>query len=113
VDPIEAVVWPRYVEIGYVPKDVGESAKTIQEEDPRTVTENPEIKSLSRDEIDSMQAEITTSHDRGFETSPGRDEHHDDRVETNSSCQYDSKGNSSSVGRENPCAGRLWKIGEG
>jgi hypothetical protein len=32
MDPIEAVVWPRYAGIGYVPKDVGESSKTIREE---------------------------------------------------------------------------------
>jgi hypothetical protein len=53
------------------PKDVGESSKTIREEDPRTVTETPEVNSSSRDEIDSVQAESTTSHDRGFETSLG------------------------------------------
>jgi hypothetical protein len=94
VDPIEAVVWPRYAGIGYVPKDVGESSKTIREEDPRTVTETPEVNSSSGDEIDSVQAESTTSHDRGFETSPGRDEHHNERVETNSSFQSDSRGNS-------------------
>jgi tuftelin-interacting protein 11 len=54
VDPIETVVWPRYVRIGYVPKDVGESSKTIREEDTRTVTETPEVNSSSRDEIDSV-----------------------------------------------------------
>jgi hypothetical protein len=54
VDPIEAVVWPRYVRIGYVPKDVGASSKTIREEDPRTITETPEVNSSSRDEIDSV-----------------------------------------------------------
>jgi hypothetical protein len=59
-----------------------------------TVTETPEVNSSSRDEIDSVQGESTTSHDRGFETSPGRDENHNDRVETNSSCQSDSRGNS-------------------
>jgi hypothetical protein len=94
VDPIEVVVWPRYAEIGYVPKDVGESSKTIREEDPMIVTETPEVNNSSKDEIDSMQVESTSSHDRGFETSPGRDEHHNDRVETNSSCQSDSRGNS-------------------
>jgi hypothetical protein len=52
VDPIEAVVWPRYVGIGYVPKDVGEISKTIQEGDPRTVTETPEVNSSLGDEID-------------------------------------------------------------
>jgi hypothetical protein len=85
MDPIEAVVWPRYARIGYVPKDVGEISKTIWEEDPRTVTETPEVNNSSRDEIDLVQADSTNSHDPGFETSLGRDEHHDDRVETNSS----------------------------
>jgi hypothetical protein len=80
VDPIEVVVWPRYAGI----EDVGESSKTIWEEDPRTVTETPEVNNSLRDEIDSVQAESTTSHDRGFETSLGRDEHHNDRVENNS-----------------------------
>jgi hypothetical protein len=32
VDPIEVVVWLRYVRIGYVPKDVGEISKTNREE---------------------------------------------------------------------------------
>jgi hypothetical protein len=41
-----------------------------------------------------VQAESTNSHDQGFETSLERDEHHNERVETNSSCQSDSRGNS-------------------
>jgi hypothetical protein len=52
VDPIEAVVWHRYVRIGYGPKDVREISKTIWEEDPRTITETSEVNSSSRDEID-------------------------------------------------------------
>ena len=52
MDPIEAVVWPRYVGIGCVPKDVGESSKTIREGDPKTVTETLEVNSSSRDETD-------------------------------------------------------------
>jgi hypothetical protein len=63
VDAIEAVVWPRYVRIDYVPNDIGESSKTIQEGDPRTATETPEVNSSSRDEIDSIQGESTTSDD--------------------------------------------------
>lgn len=94
VDPIKAVVWPRYARIGYVPKDVGESSKTIREEDPRTVTETPKVNSSSGDEIDSVQAERIASHNRGFKTSPGRDEHQNDRIEANSSFQSDSRGNS-------------------
>ena len=94
MDPIEEVVWPQYARIGYVPKDVGERSKTIREEYPRTVTETPKDNSSSRDEIDLVQAERKNSHDRGFKTSPGRDEHHNDRVDTNSSCHFDSRGNS-------------------
>jgi hypothetical protein len=73
IAPILAVVWPRYVGIEYVPKDVGESSKTIHEEDPKIVTETPEVNSASRDEIGLVQVKCTTSHDPGFETSPGRD----------------------------------------
>jgi hypothetical protein len=96
VDHIEVVVWTRYDGIGYAPKDVGESSKTIQEEDSEIVTKTLELNSSSRDEIDSMQTERTTSHDRGFETSPVRDEHHNERDEANSSFYYDSRGNSPS-----------------
>jgi hypothetical protein len=52
VDLIEAVIWPRYVGIGYVPKDFGEISKTSREEDPRIVIETPEVNSSSGDEID-------------------------------------------------------------
>jgi hypothetical protein len=54
VYPIEVVVWPRYAEIGYVPKDVGEISKTIWEEDPRTVTETLEVNSSSGYKTDSV-----------------------------------------------------------
>jgi hypothetical protein len=47
VDPIEALVWPRYVRIVFVPKDVGEISKTIREEDPRTVTETLDVNNSS------------------------------------------------------------------
>jgi hypothetical protein len=63
VDPIEVVVWPRYDRIGYVPKDLGERSKTIREEDPKTVIETPKFNSSSRDEIDSVQAKSTNSHE--------------------------------------------------
>jgi len=86
VDPIEVVVWPWYAGIGYDSKDVGESSKTIREEDPRTFTKTLEVHSSSRDETDLVQAESTTFHDRGFKTSSGRDEHHNEGAKASSSC---------------------------
>ena len=85
---------PRYAKLGYVPKDVGEISKTIREEYPRIVTETPEVNSSSGDETDSVQSKSTNYHDQGFETSLGRYEKHNGRVETNSSCEYDYRGNS-------------------